>query len=162
MDGHQCPGQAVRAVPEIRSPRNLLGGVLLIALAALALWQAQDLPMGRAMRMGPGYFPRVLAFLIGGCGIALVVMSLVAPGGKLERWSWGRIGLVLAAIVFFAFAIRALGLVVTGVGLVAIATVAAPDWRWKEATIFGVVLVAFAAVLFPKGLGLPLQLWPWP
>lgn len=71
-------------------------------------------------------------------------------------------GLVLASIVFFAFAIRALGLVVTGVGLVAIATVAAPDWRWREATIFGVALVAFAAVLFPKGLGLPLQLWPWP
>ena len=32
----------------------------------------------------------------------------------------------------------------------------------RKRPIFGICLVAFAAVLFPKGLGLPLQLWPWP
>lgn len=146
----------------IHSPKNLLGGFLLVALAAIALWQAQDLPIGRAMKMGPGYFPRVLSIAVGVFGLIMMAMSAFVPGQKLERWSFGGLLLVLSAIVFFAFTVRSLGLVFTSAGLVAIATVAAPDWRWKEATIFGVCLVVFAAILFPKGLGLPLPLWPWP
>ena len=144
----------------IRSPRNLAGGLFLIALALVGFWQALELDMGRAMKMGPGYFPRILTFLIGACGIGLVATSLFAPGPRLEAWSVGRLAIVLGAIVAFAVLLQPLGLVIAGVVLIAIACAAAPDVRWIEAIVFGAGLIVFAVLLFSYGLNLPLQLWP--
>ncbi len=133
-----------------------------MAPAAIALWQAQDLPIGRAMKMGPGYFPRVLAGAVGVFGLIMMAMSAFVPGPKLDRWSFGGLALVMGAIVFFAFAVRALGLVFTSAGLVAIATVAAPGLALEGGDDLRVCLVVFASILFPKGSACPLPLWPWP
>jgi hypothetical protein len=83
-------------------------------------------------------------------------------GAALERWSLWRMGLVLAAIAAFAYGIRPLGLVPTGALLVAAASVAAPDVRWRESLVFGACLLLFTVLLFVYAIGLPLQLWPAP
>lgn len=147
-------------MPRVNSPKNLLGGLLLLALAALAFWQTQELEIGRAMRMGPGYFPRILTVLIAACGLGLVAMSAFAKGPALEPWSFGRLAIVLGAIVAFAIALRPLGLVLSGAMIIAIASAAAPDMRWKETAVFGVALIVFAVLLFSYALNLPLPLWP--
>jgi putative tricarboxylic transport membrane protein len=144
----------------VRSPRNLVAGFFLIALALVAFWQIQELDIGRAMKMGPGYFPRILATLIGAAGLGLIAMAMYSPGPALESWSWGRLAVVLGAIIVFALLLRPLGLILAGAVLVATASVAAPDVRWREACVFGVVLIAFAVLLFSYALNLPLPLWP--
>jgi len=144
----------------LRNPGNLFGGLALIALALFTFWQISDLEVGRAMRMGPGYFPRLLAILIGAMGVLLVAMSAFVPGPRLERWSLGRLGLVLGSIVVFAITIRPLGLVLSGAILIVLSTLAAPGTRWKETAIFGVALLVFVTLLFPIALSLPLAIWP--
>ena len=61
----------------------------------------------------------------------------------------------------FAASIRPLGLVVSTFLLVAISSLASPESKWWETIIWGAALSAFCAVLFPKVLNLPMQLWPW-
>ncbi len=144
----------------LRNPGNLIGGLALIALALFTFWQISDLEVGRAMRMGPGYFPRLLAILIAAMGVLLIAISAFQPGPRLERWSLGKLALVLGSIVIFALAIRPLGLIVAGAILIVMSTLAAPGTRWKETLIFGVALLVFVTLLFPVALGLPIAIWP--
>ena len=57
--------------------------------AALFAWQALDLPMGTAVRMGPGYFPLVLGILLAILGAGVILGSLVVetdvPEGRLHK-----------------------------------------------------------------------------
>ena len=59
--------------------RDILAGTLFIVIGALALLGARGYPVGSAMRMGPGYFPVVLGWLLVALG-ALVGLR-AAPAG---------------------------------------------------------------------------------
>ena len=67
---------------------------------------------------------------------------------------------VMAGIVFFALAIRPLGLVISGLASFLIAALGSHETRWVEAIIVGVLLTGACAVLFPYVLGLPMPLFP--
>ncbi len=45
----------------IRSPKDFWTGVIYVGFGAAAWWIARDYSFGTASRMGPGYFPTVLA-----------------------------------------------------------------------------------------------------
>lgn len=144
----------------VKSPQNLAGGLVLIGIALLVFWQTQDLATGTAVRMGPGYFPRLLAILIAACGVALAGTSLAVRGPGLEGWALRPLLFILGSIVFFAFAIRPLGLVATGAILVLLSSFGSTEVRWKETILFAVGLLVFTVLLFPIALGLPMPIWP--
>lgn len=144
----------------VRSPQDVVGGLALVVLAAVAWDQAADLAYGRAAKMGPGYFPTMLSAMIAAFGVIIAGFGLRQDGPPLQSWALRRIVPVMVGIVWFALTVRSLGLVVAGSGLVLISSVAAPDFHWRGTLIFGSVVVAFAAVLFPVLLGLPLPIWP--
>ncbi|HZH29065.1 MAG TPA: tripartite tricarboxylate transporter TctB family protein [Azospirillaceae bacterium] len=153
-------GAAGARLGRVKSPQNLIGGLLMIGLAALVFWLIEDLPVGRALRMGPAYFPRLLAYLVLATGFVLVAVSFFVRGPELGHWAFGRLSVVLLAIVVFAFSVRPLGLLVTGVLVLGVASAAAPDFRWRQTLLFGAGLLAFVILLFPVALGLPLPIWP--
>ena len=144
----------------VKSPQNLVGGLVLIGIALLVFWQTQELATGTAVRMGPGYFPRLLAILIAVCGAALAATSLAVRGPRLEGWTLRPILFILGSIIFFAFAIRPLGIVGTGAILVLLSSVGSREVRWKETLLFAVGLLVFTVILFPIALGLPMPIWP--
>lgn len=147
-------------MPRIRSPQDFLAGLALIMLAVAAFWFASDLDTGRAIRMGPGYFPKVLCGLIAGAGLLVMFSALTADGPPLERWRWHGIAIVLGSLLFYAFTIRTLGLAVSGGLTVLIASAAAADFNWKQSVLFTVGLLVFTILLFPIALGVPLPIWP--
>ena len=53
----------------IRHPKDFWAGVLFASFGAAALVIAQSYPLGSAARMGPGYFPRMLGFLLLGARV---------------------------------------------------------------------------------------------
>ena len=65
-----------------------------------------------------------------------------------------------AAVFSFAACIRPLGLVVASYVTILISACATNDVNWRETAIWGVILTAFCAILFPYGLNLPMQLCP--
>jgi putative tricarboxylic transport membrane protein len=74
--------------------------------------------------------------------------------------AWRPLIAILAAIGVFAALFSSLGLIAACVGSVLVAGTATGPVRWGRLVLFGPALATFSALLFVKGLGLPLQLWP--
>ena len=48
----------------VRSPKDLVAGLMFIAVGIAAIVIASNYTLGTAARMGPGYFPRILGILM--------------------------------------------------------------------------------------------------
>lgn len=73
--GTTGPGSSATPSPA----QNLIGGLLTIALGVAVLAMARHYPMGSLLRMGPGFFPCVIAVLIVLLGLAMTASGLRAP-----------------------------------------------------------------------------------
>jgi hypothetical protein len=138
----------------VRSPRDLLAGVCLVALALFALWAGAPLDAGTRRAMGPGMLPRTVALAVLAAGILLVVLSLLKRGEGLGRWPLRGPLFVSLAIVAFSLTIRTAGLAVAGPLVVVVSGAASPESRPRELVIFALLITAFCIGLFKYALGL--------
>ena len=141
--------------------QDVIGGLVIIAVAVFAFWAGADLPLGTFGGMGPGMLPIGLAGLLGLLGVLLIVDAGLEGGSLLERWSIRGPLFVLGAVVAFGMTVRPFGLLVAGPLAVIIAAFASDEVRWGETILFGAVMTAFCIGLFKFALGLPIPLAPW-
>ncbi|HSR75060.1 MAG TPA: hypothetical protein VLN57_00610 [Xanthobacteraceae bacterium] len=87
----------------IRSPQDFYGGLVLVAVAAFALWASRDLPGMRGFAFGPGTAPRMFAMILGALGLAVAAVGLVTDGPKVERVTVR--GTLLGALLIALFAV---------------------------------------------------------
>jgi putative tricarboxylic transport membrane protein len=125
--------------------QDFVGGLVVIAVAFFAFWQAADLPIGTLGGMGPGMLPKSLAALFGLLGALLVLGSVFEAGPPLEQWSIRGPVFVALAIVAFGLTVRPLGLVVAGPVAIVIAALASEEVRWVETIVVGVLMTAIAS-----------------
>ena len=161
---------ASRGGGPVRAPQSLIGGLLLIALAALALYLTRDLDQGTLNAMGPAMLPRWLAIGVGLSGLALVVFGFLKEGDVLERWSLRGPVFVIGAILAFAVTIRpfsfggvatpGLGLLVSGPLAIILGGYATPEARLRDLVILALSLTPFCMVLFGDLLNLPIPVFP--
>ncbi|MBQ0821693.1 tripartite tricarboxylate transporter TctB family protein [Microvirga terrae] len=154
----------------VRAPQSLAGGLLLVALAALALWLTRDLDQGTLNAMGPAMLPRWLAIGVGLSGLALLAAAFLKDGDLLERWSLRGPVFVIGAIVAFALTIRGysfgsfgipgLGLLVAGPLAIILGGFATPEARLRDLVILALSLTPFCMVLFGDLLNLPIPVFP--
>ena len=55
---------------------DVLSGLMFIAIAAFGLWASRNYPVGTALRMGTGYMPRLLCWLLLGLGAIVLAQGL--------------------------------------------------------------------------------------
>ncbi len=144
----------------VRGPQDFIGGIVLVAIALFALWASSDLQGMHGFTFGPGTAPRMFAVLLLGLGAAITITGIVSEGAPLAHYAWRGPLFVMLAIVFFALAIRPLGLVVSGLASFLISALGTPETRWVETIIVGLCLTIGCALLFPYVLGLPMPLFP--
>jgi hypothetical protein len=166
---HEGPEPARHRGP-VRAPQSLAGGVLLIALAALALWLTRDLDQGTLNAMGPAMLPRWLAVGVGLSGLALLAFAFIKDGDALERWSLRGPVFVIGAIVAFALTIRpfsfgafstpGLGLLFAGPLAIILGGYATPEARLRDLVLLALSLTPFCMVLFGDLLNLPIPVFP--
>lgn len=145
--------------------RDVLAGLLFIAVAALGLWLSRDYPIGTALRMGTGYVPRLLCWLLLGLGVIVLVQGLREAQDARPLWSGDISALrpvifVTASLVIFGLSIERLGLVVSILLLIAVGAVAARGLRPLETLAAAVVLIVLSWGIFILGLGLTIPVWP--
>ena len=139
--------------------QDVLGGLAVLAVAALAYWLARKLPSAAAGGMGPGALPKGLAVLLGGLGVVLLFNSFKSE--RTGRWSFRGPLFVLGALLLFGLAVRPLGLALAGPLAIAAASLASREMRWRETLVYGLAMTAFCVALFKFALGLPIPLAPW-
>ena len=129
-------------------------------IAVLALYFASDLSMGKLVRMGPGYLPTVLCYLLGFLGLIIALRGLAIDGPRLESWAWRPLFALTGGQIAFATLLERGGLCVAIVATIVISCFAAPGIRWVQTLLLGVLMSALSIVLFVWLLGLPLTIWP--
>jgi hypothetical protein len=144
----------------IRSAQDYVGGIVLMALALFALWASSDLQGMRGFSFGAGTAPRMFGGLLVALGAGIALTGLLTDGPAMAHYSWRGPLFVMISIVFFALAIRPLGVVVTAFASFLIAAMGTHETRWVEAVIVGACLTLGCALLFPYVLGLPMPMFP--
>jgi hypothetical protein len=69
----------------ILAQKDVLAGLFLMGVAALGLWLSRDYQIGTALRMGTGYVPRLLCWVLLGLGLIVLLQGLPLPssgGGR--------------------------------------------------------------------------------
>jgi len=59
--------------------KDVLAGLMFIGIAALGFWLSRNYPIGTALRMGTGYVPRLLCWVLLGLGVCILVSGLLQP-----------------------------------------------------------------------------------
>lgn len=144
----------------IGAPTDLMAGLFFVALAALGLWLLRDVRLGTSVRMGPGFLPTAICYILLAVGLWMAGRSFWASGGPLEPWAARPLAFILGALLLFAYGVDRLGLFLTISLVVAIAALAAPDSRWREVIVAAIALAAFSTGLFVWALSLPISAWP--
>jgi putative tricarboxylic transport membrane protein len=145
--------------------KDVLAGLLFIAVAALGLWLSRDYPIGTALRMGTGYVPRLLCWLLLGLGVIVLVQGLreaqdARPLSAGDISALRPVVFVTASLVIFGLSIERLGLVVSILLLTGVGAVAARGLRPLETLAAAFALIVLSWGIFILGLGLTIPVWP--
>jgi putative tricarboxylic transport membrane protein len=157
--------EAGQFVLHLLARKDVLAGLLFVAVALAGLWLSRDYPIGTALRMGTGYVPRLLCWILLALGTVILVQGL--RDGQAERRissgagsAWRPVVFVTASLVIFGLTIERLGLVVSILLLIAVGAVAARELRPVETFAAAVVLIVLSWGIFILGLGLTIPVWP--
>jgi len=143
---------------DLRNSKDFLSGLLLIVIGGGAFVMSLDYPFGSTVRMGPGYFPRVLAGITVAFGVVLLLKGLRAREAVKGAWGWRPLALITVSLVAFGWIMDRFGLVPALVALFFISAFGGHEFKFKEVAILAVIMTVFAIAVFVVGLGLPYPL----
>ena len=143
----------------VRSPQDFGSAILIILIGAAGVYFGSELTMGTAGRMGPGYFPRLLSWIIIAIGLFIGFKSLMFDGPPIQPPKFRPMIFVLTSILFFGYSMKYIGLAITAVILVFIAAHARRNVNLLETAIFAVGLSLGTILVFVYALGQPLPAW---
>lgn len=145
----------------VKNAQDFWAGILFFIVGVLALWFGRSYVFGTATRMGPGYLPTVLSWMLVLIGLFLSLRALVEDGARIEGSLVRPQVFVLLAIVVFGLLIERFGLVPTVVVVTLLAALASREMRWVETVALALGLAALCVTLFVYLLGQPLAVWSW-
>jgi len=143
----------------VRSPQDLGAGAVFLLIGAAGAYFGNDLAFGTAARMGPGYFPVLLGWLIIVVGVIVGFRGLTIEGPEIEPIQLRPLLFVVASILLFGYLIDTIGLGLTAIVLTIVAAYARRDARLGEALLLGAGLALFAVLVFVYALSQPLPAW---
>ena len=134
--------------------KDFLSGLMFVTFGLAALYFGRHLAVGTGVRMGPGYVPRALAFIMMGLGGIISVLALVSGSEPVEAPKWKPITLVTIGIICFALLFERAGMLPALIALVAISSLANEEFKPVEVAGNMVVLTILCIIVFKLGLGM--------
>jgi hypothetical protein len=144
--------------------KDILTGLIFIGFGAAFGYAASGYELGTAFRMGPGYFPLVLAGLLALLGVLIVAKGVTAAAadGEFGVVPWRGLVLIIAALIFFGATVHGLGLVAAIFGAACLAALASRSNGPVAALVIAVCLTVGCVLIFHYGLGVTVPLFgPW-
>ena len=135
---------------QIRNHKDFSAGLLFILFGMAATFSAKSYQIGTAAKMGPGYFPLVLGFILTVLGFVISLKSL-SKGRGLRRKALVRfrpVVFVLSSIVLFGLLLLPLGLPLSTFLLILISSMGSDEFKMKVAILNAFVLLIVVLIIF--------------
>ena len=147
----------------IKSHKDFVSGLALIAVGAAFAIGATNYNFGVAVRPGPGYFPFGLGIILALLGVVVLVASLTQErkgGDPIGKIPWRPLLCIVGAIVFFGFALPKLGFLISFPVMIVLTSAGGSEFTWKDAVLNAFILTVMSYGIFIYGLQLTIPLWP--
>jgi hypothetical protein len=131
---------------------------MFIGFGLIAIYFGRNLAMGTTVRMGPGYVPHMLAYIMMGLGGIICVVALIYGGEQVEAPKWKPITMVTIGIVAFALLFESTGLIPALVALILISSFGGEEFKLVEVIGNMVVLAILCIIVFKVGLGMNISI----
>lgn len=142
---------------QTRDHADILSGLALAGVGAFFAWFAMDYRFGSLARIGPAFAPLALGIILMCIGAAIALLGLMRQGAELPRPALRPLFAIGGAILAFALAIQAWGLIPAALVLVGLSVLAEREFHLVESVLLAVSLAALSYVIFLLVLGLPIQ-----
>jgi putative tricarboxylic transport membrane protein len=133
---------------------------MFIAAGTAGLWFGRNYSVGTSMRMGPGYFPLLLSWLLIAFGAVNVLRGVFIGGADLVRWHLRPVVMVTLSFLAFAALIDRAGLLIAATLAVLAGALGGVEFKLREQIVLAVALAVASVALFIYALGLPIKIWP--
>jgi hypothetical protein len=138
-----------------------VAGLLFALFGVAGLWFIRDLGVGSALRMGPGYLPKLMCWLLIASGAIIAANGLVRGSPTIGRLQLRPAACIVGSIVAFALLIDRAGLVSATFAGVTIGALGGHEFRLREALLLSAGLAALFSLVFVYVLGLPIKIFPF-
>lgn len=144
--------------PVFRNSRDFWAGLMFSGIGIAAVLIAREYPFGTTLRMGPGYFPRVLGGILILFGIYVMARGLRNREKIGGNWSIRALIVLPLAMVLFGILMELLGFIPALATLIFGSAAAGREFKFIEVLLLAVLLISLSVALFIWGLGLPYPL----
>ena len=155
----------------IKSQKDFFSGLMFAAMGVAFAVGSLNYNVGEGARMGPGYFPLMLGFLLavmGSVGAVAALVSSKAEVDRVGRWAWKPLACVLGANLAFGVAlgglpsigVPSLGLIAGIYILVLVSSLAAETYKVSHVLTLATILAVGSYLAFVALLKLQIPVWP--
>ena len=141
-----------------RNNRDFFAGLTYIGTGVAGWYMALDYPFGSALRMGPGYFPIVLSWIMIGFGIIIMMMGVKNNIKFKGNWSIRALIVLPIATAVFGWMMEEAGFIPALMVLIPLSAASGNEFNWKEILPLTIGLTVMCTGMFIYGLGLPYPL----
>lgn len=141
-----------------RDWRDILAGLFVCAAGLFFSLVGSNYNLGTAARMGPGYMPVVLGWVLFILGILIMVPAFFRKGEPIKV-AWDSLLASTAALLAFAFTLNILGVFLSTI----IAVLIASTPKRMHFGIRGIIAISIAVItslIFIAGLEMTVSLFP--
>ncbi|RYF65945.1 MAG: tripartite tricarboxylate transporter TctB family protein [Comamonadaceae bacterium] len=142
-----------------RDIHDIVGGLLMTAAGLFFAIYGSRYTMGTADRMGAGYFPIVLGWVLAVLGILVALPAWWRKGSGITV-QWNNLVWCVASLLAFAFTLRWLGVVAASF-IAALLALVPSAMALRTRLIVCAVVAGITALIFPVALRMVLPIWPW-
>ncbi len=143
---------------ELRNNKDFWAGLVFTGTGAAAMFIARHYPFGTTLRMGPGYFPRVLGGILILFGLYVMVRGLRSNEKIQGNWSVRALIVLPLSMVLFGVLMELAGFVPALAALIFVSAASGREFKFKEVLLLTVFLGVLSVAMFIWGLGLPYPL----
>lgn len=143
----------------IKNSRDLVAGSMMAIVGLTTAYLGSGLSFGTISRMGSGFLPNTLSWIVVGLGALILLRSFIVADDAPE---WPRLrpfAFICLGPILFALLIDSLGLIPTIMVVTAFVRCATPQKVTLRTFVFPAVLAAGCAFVFVYLLNLPIPLW---
>lgn len=142
-----------------RDIHDLIGGLLMTAVGVFFAIYGTRYSFGTAARMGPGYFPVVLGWILSVLGLLIALPAWWRRGTKITV-QWSNLIWCTASLLAFAFTLHLLGVVLSSF-LAALLSLVPSAMPLRTRLTVCAVVAGLTTIIFPVALQMILPIWPW-